>query len=134
MGKKYMPKDVFEFGCATALYLHFSNSEDIAALSKEIWSKYRDSIIDDDVEKDINMACYTVISMLAEGGLAKQELATLFYAFSNDVKNYNPDGSKKKTKLLNGLFFQKSIMDPYRVNDFVKRFALFLMKVDAGMA
>lgn len=131
MAKKYMPKDVFEVGVSTIAKAYLTTGRGLEELANMMWDGYSSSIIDDGVVEDLVKAASKVITWLEDQNAPS--IPGLFHHFQYFCINFDDEGKPKKKKLFNGLWFQKVVPQPNRVEDFTRKLQVYYIGARAGV-
>lgn len=132
MAKKYIDQDLFDyFVCFVALTSMVSEHSEGEVFNMG-WKSYEADLIDDGIKDDVLRAVHLAKSKLVE--IDAPSHSAFFKHFQKHIEQYNPDGSKKRTlkKAFGGMWFAKSVQNPNRVQDFIKRMLAFYAGLITG--
>lgn len=130
MGKKYMPRDVFEVGVATVARMHLLSGKPLEDIATMAWQGYASSIIDDGVVSDLVRAANDGIAWLQKNDAPA--LQEFFHHLQWYLLHHDDQGRPKRRKWLNGLMFSRSVKDVDRVGNFQKKLVAYYVGLTAG--
>ncbi len=131
MAIKFMDQDLFEYFSTTIAKLALLENRSPGELFDTIWESYKDAIIDDDVKLDVLVAVENSKNKLKEWEVAEPvEFLSQFLFY---IENFDRAGNKKRKKIFRGLRFMKSVQNPNRIGDFLKRMTSFHFMIKSGL-
>ena len=131
MAIKFMDQDLFEYFSTAIAKLALLENRSPGELFDTIWESYKDAIIDDDVKLDVLVAVESSKNKLKEWEVAEPvEFLSQFLFY---IENFDRAGNKKRKKIFRGLRFMKSVQNPNRIGDFLKRMTSFHFMIKSGL-
>ncbi len=122
---KYMPQRVFNVGAFAIARVHAAGGSSLDEAAARIADRYRDSFVDDSFETDWVDAATMVITAAKETW-KDDELPGLFRHMQYAAANYEPDGSRRRKRILGGTWFTgEKKRNPNRVRDCLRDFVQF---------
>lgn len=132
MTKKYMSSWVFETGVTTIAKLHLTTNKPVEELARILWNEgYQRTIKDDGVVPDMTSAVSQALEWLRK--MQAKDLPDFLHHLQWYCACFDDDGKYKRKKLLDGLWFQKSIQDPQRVEHFMEKLTRYYIGLVAGL-
>jgi hypothetical protein len=107
MRKRYMPEDVFNIRVTTATRAHLVAQEPLHEVIAKLARSYRETFVDDGFEEEMTAAACSLIEMM-KAAPARIAGDTPFLWLRHTqffLCKYQPNGSRKPWRLLNGAFF-----------------------------
>ena len=132
----YMPERVFEYGAISIAMLHVGTGRPIEEMARTVFQNYEGSYLDDNVlEQWIEAAGEAVeaIDRLFPDIDDKDEKVGTLKTLQQSVKNYAPDGKKRRKKVLGGTRFNKEKEPNYeRVDQFSQHLMIYHVLLRLG--
>jgi len=131
MTKIFMPRFVFDTGCATVTRVYLRFGKPVEYEARALWSGYTEHIVDDGVVADWTTAVTEGLARLPEKDPTK--LLDFFHHMQWYCMCFGHDGRYNRAQLVNDLGSNPSVQDPQRVNHYLAKLAAYYVGLTSGV-
>jgi hypothetical protein len=129
----YMPQDVFDMSIVTIVRLHVSAGNSLDDLCTMIWQGYERSYRDDvNCKHEMRITSGKLLEMM-QTQFKKELIPSVMLQLQFCIVNYEPDGKRRRKKLLGGTFFNRmKSPNPNRSEDCLANMCIYHLGTTSG--